>query len=98
MSLDARLTQLMPALSGRERAILELRSFNEHAAEDPSWRLTMPPGLDGSALPSENRTGFSRLSGFFLRHLTNRWCCLGDSTRLGTYRNSFARASGRIAL
>jgi len=42
MSLDARLTKLMPGLSARERAILVLRSLKEKTPEDPLWRRTMP--------------------------------------------------------
>ncbi|HLF79732.1 MAG TPA: hypothetical protein VJB57_19800 [Dehalococcoidia bacterium] len=43
MSLDTRLTKLMPTLTARERAILVLGSFKDKTPEDPSWRSTMPP-------------------------------------------------------
>jgi hypothetical protein len=43
VSVDGRLTKLMPTLSARERAILVLGSFKDKTPEDPSWRSTMPP-------------------------------------------------------
>ncbi len=42
VSIDARLTGLMPALSARERAILILGSFKNKTQEDPRWRSSMP--------------------------------------------------------
>ena len=42
MSLDARLTKLMPALTAKERAVLSLRSLKDMTPEDPLWRSTMP--------------------------------------------------------
>ena len=42
MSIDARLNQLMPVLSAKERAILVLRSLKDKTPEDPRWRSTMP--------------------------------------------------------
>src|SRR3954463_10695382 len=42
MSLDARLTKLMPGLTAKERGILILRSLREQTPEDPSWRRSMP--------------------------------------------------------
>jgi hypothetical protein len=43
VSLDARLSKLMPALSARERATLILRSWKAKEREDPSLRATLPP-------------------------------------------------------
>ncbi len=42
VSIDARLTGLMPALSARERAILILGAFKNKTQEDPRWRSSMP--------------------------------------------------------
>ncbi len=42
-SIDARLNKVMPGLSAKERAILALGAFKSKEAEDPKWRLTMPP-------------------------------------------------------
>ena len=41
MSLDARLSRVMPALNAKERAILVLRSLKDRTPEDPAWRSTM---------------------------------------------------------
>ena len=40
--LTARLDELGPALSAKERAILVLRSFKDKTPENPMWRRTMP--------------------------------------------------------
>ena len=42
MSIDTRLSRLMPALSARERAALAVRAFKDDEPEDPAWRRTMP--------------------------------------------------------
>ena len=42
MSIDTRLSRLMPALSARERAALAVRAFKNDEPEDPAWRRTMP--------------------------------------------------------
>lgn len=42
MSIDARLTRLMPTLTAKERAILILRAWKARTDEDPLWRRTMP--------------------------------------------------------
>ena len=42
MSIDSRLSKLMPALSARERAALIVRAFKDDEPEDPDWRRTMP--------------------------------------------------------
>jgi hypothetical protein len=42
MNLDARLNEVMPSLTARERAVLVLRSWKGRTPEDPTWRSTMP--------------------------------------------------------
>ncbi len=42
MSIDTRLSRLMPALSARERAALIVRAFKDDEPENPAWRRTMP--------------------------------------------------------
>ncbi len=42
MSIDTRLSRLMPVLSARERAALAVRAFKDDEPEDPDWRRTMP--------------------------------------------------------
>ena len=37
MSIDTRLSRLMPALSARERAALAVRAFKDDEPEDPAW-------------------------------------------------------------
>jgi hypothetical protein len=46
VSIDSRLTKLMPTLTAKERAILVLRSFKDKTPEDPAWRSTMPREQD----------------------------------------------------
>ena len=43
MSLDTRLSRLMPVLTAKERGILVLKSFKDNTEEDPKWRRAMPP-------------------------------------------------------
>ena len=42
VSIDTRLSRLMPVLSARERAALAVRAFKDDEPEDPAWRRTMP--------------------------------------------------------
>jgi len=42
MSIDSRLSALMPALTAKERAILVLRSLKDRTLEDPKLRRAMP--------------------------------------------------------
>lgn len=39
MTIDGRLSRLMPVLTAKERAILVLRSLQNHTPEDPSLAL-----------------------------------------------------------
>ena len=42
MSINTRLSRLMPALLARERAALIVRAFKDNTPEHPDWRRTMP--------------------------------------------------------
>lgn len=52
MSVDSRLSAIMPALTAKERAILVLRSLKDRTPEDPKLRR---------AMPSEQAAEFNRL-------------------------------------
>jgi len=52
MSIEARLSAILPALTAKERAILVLRSLKDRTPEDPKLRR---------AMPAEQTTEFNRL-------------------------------------
>jgi len=75
VSIDARLNNVMPALSAKERASLILGSLKDGTTEDPKWRSTMPPSQTAE---------FNRLIGLmngcniYLSHLITRIAGLVD--------------------